>query len=94
MRDIEHLAVEPDRSLVGIGCKEIDHPPRERDLLGGWRKGLVDDRHLIGMNGDAAGETFGPSRTARGAQPLGIAVVDIGRLDCLHLAGMGGEQAL
>ena len=50
------VPAQGDRAGTGTGTERIDHALCVCSFGVGWRKSLVDDRYLIGMDGEAARE--------------------------------------
>jgi hypothetical protein len=87
MRTIDHLAIERQGAGVGVVGEQAQDGLGAGDLLGGWREYLVDDRHLVGMDGELAGETVARRHPRLLAQSLRIAEVDEHGVDRLHGGG-------
>ena len=93
MRAVVHLAVDADRAGAGIGGEGRHHGLRLLDLLGGRREHRIDHRHLRRVNGEPSGEAVAARHFGVAAQALGIAEVDIDRLDRRQLGRRRAVQA-
>ena len=94
MRNVDHLAVDAERPGGRIGLECGDDPARVLDLGFGRRVSAVDDRDLVGVDGEAADETVTPGAPAILLEPIGIAKVREHGVDRCDLGGRRREKAL
>ena len=87
MRKVDHLAVHGQRARARIRVERGDDFARMRDLGFGWRIASVDCGDLIGMDREAPDETVAPGAPTIPFQPLGIAKINIDRIDGRDLGG-------
>ena len=85
VRDVDHFPVEPHRAGAGRRLECRHHAARVLDFLGGGHVALVDRRDLRRMDGEPAGEPFGPRRARGRAQSFLVAKIRIQGVDRLRL---------
>src|SRR6202140_2273288 len=83
MRHVVHLAVDTERSGVGLGRKGRDDTARMRQIGVRRREAFVDRRDLIGMNRDAPDKAIPPRDPAAFRKTLSIPEVATHRIDPL-----------
>ena len=92
MRRVDHLAVEAERAGAGIGGEQVDDAARVRDLLVCRREGLVDHRHLRGVDRHHTGEAVARAAGGISGKTVEIAEIGVDRLDRRDARGMCAEQ--
>ena len=80
MRNIIHFAVDPQRSRIGLCGKGVDDHLGFCNFRFGRREAAIDNRNLIGMDGDPASEAIASRIAAIAFQPLRIAEISIERV--------------
>src|SRR3546814_1939676 len=93
MGNIVHLAVDAERVGVGAGSKGIDDFLGFGDLLIGGAEAAVDDRGLVRMDRDAAGEAVAAGPASIGLQTFGVAEIGIKRVARRNSRQRGGVEA-
>ncbi len=69
MRHVEHLPIAADSS-VHVAFERLQHELGFLHLLLGREEAGIDDRHLIGVDRELAGETGPAGLCTRGLKPL------------------------
>src|SRR3546814_14533116 len=93
MGNIVHLAVDAERAGVGAGSNGIDDFLGFGDLPIGGAEAAVDDRDLVRMDRDAAGEAVAAGPAALGLQTFGDAEIGVTRVDLRNDRRRGGVGA-
>ena len=81
MRDVIHFSVDSNGASAWVGGKSFHHTPRMRYIRLGGAEASVNHRHLIGVDGDAAGEAVAPGNSAISGEAVEIAEIGIERVD-------------
>src|SRR6202011_2266156 len=81
MRDVDHFAVDADRTDARIGGEGFDNAARMRDFGFRGRVAAVDRPNLVGMDRHAAEETVAARAAASAFDPIEIAKIGVDRVD-------------
>src|SRR5689334_1128443 len=92
MRAIEHAAVETRDACSRIGRERSHHAFRMLDLGYGGRKGLVDHRNLIRVNGELGRKSISPCPSRLALQARTVPEVCMNTVDRLHTRGCRSDQ--
>ena len=94
MRNVDHLAVNTERSGSRIGLERRDDPSCQVDLGVRRRIAAIDRGDLVRMNGHPAGKAVTSRTPAVPLETLAVAKIDEHCVDSRDLRGRSREQAL
>jgi hypothetical protein len=93
VRPVEHATFVRHDACTCLRGERGDNAVRRRDGCGRRLKNLVQYRHLVGMDGELAGEAVALRRGSRGRESVDIPKRGVHGIDGRHAGCRGCEQA-